>query len=48
MVAGDWKPETRDRKAIAVFAMGYVIVNLIVDILYTMIDPRMRIGNEQS
>jgi ABC-type dipeptide/oligopeptide/nickel transport system permease component len=32
--------------SIAVFAMGYVIVNLIVDILYTMVDPRIRIGKE--
>ena len=28
--------------SIGVFAAGYVVVNLLVDLLYTIIDPRIR------
>lgn len=32
--------------AVMIIAMTYVIVNLIVDILYVYIDPRVRLGND--
>jgi peptide/nickel transport system permease protein len=32
--------------AVMIIAMTYVIVNLIVDILYVYIDPRVRLGSD--
>ncbi len=32
--------------AIMCIAMTYVIVNLIVDLLYVYVDPRVRLGSE--
>jgi peptide/nickel transport system permease protein len=31
---------------VMVIAMTYVIVNLIVDVLYVYIDPRVRLGGD--
>jgi peptide/nickel transport system permease protein len=29
-----------------VTATGYIVVNLLVDVLYSVIDPRIRVGGE--
>ena len=34
--------------SIGVFAAGYVIVNLLVDLLYVLIDPRIRYGRASA
>jgi peptide/nickel transport system permease protein len=32
--------------AVVVIALTYVLVNLVVDVLYVYIDPRVRLGGE--